>query len=234
MAHNAQRLVRLPPPRSTARFVIFTFPNVLKVTGLQDVAGKGKDTVKDDAGLKRTRSSSLAAATGPQRVPLGPGRTESVAQRPTSRTSRPSVFKRASRQEPAVPVVIPAQEEEKENDMDVEDIEEDPELSIINEKEADEMVGVQEQVAPEQEEKSAIAVAKSPRVWPDVDTERAVRHYREITEIQETFEDEIDYLDTTMVSEYSEEIFKYMNDLEVRVVLLHCVSDVLTMTFRMM
>jgi len=197
----------------------FTFPNVLKVTRLQDVAGKGKDAVKDDAGLKRTRSSSLAAATGPQRVPLGPGRTESVAQRPTSRTSRASVFKRASRQEPAVPVVIPT-EEEKENDMDVEDIEEDPELSIINEKEVDEMVGVQEQVTPEQEEKSAIAIAKSPRIWPDVDTERAVRHYREIAEIQETFEDEVDYLDTTMVSEYSEEIFKYMNDLEVRLVCL--------------
>lgn len=98
--------------------------------------------------------------------------------------------------------------------MDVEDIEENPELSIINEKEVDEMVGVQEQVTPEQEEKSAIAVAKSPRVWPDVDTERAMKHYREIADIQETFEDEIDYLDTTMVSEYSEEIFKYMNDLE--------------------
>lgn len=118
--------------------------------------------------------------------------------------------------------------------MDVEDIEENPELSIINEKEVDEMVGVQEQVTPEQEEKSAIAVAKSPRVWPDVDTERAVKHYREIAEIQETFEDEIDYLDTTMVSEYSEEIFKYMNDLEVRLVRLHCISDVLTMTSRMM
>lgn len=180
----------------------------------KDVAGKGKDAVKDDAGPKRTRSSSLAAATGPQRVPLGPGRTESVAQRPTSRVSRPSVFKRASRQEPAVPVVIPAEQEQKENDMDVEDIEEDPELSLINEKEVDEMVGVQEQGTPEQEEKSTVAVAKSPRIWPDVDTERAMRHYREIAEIQETFEDEVDYLDTTMVSEYSEEIFKYMNDLE--------------------
>lgn len=118
--------------------------------------------------------------------------------------------------------------------MDVEDIEEDPELSIINEKEVDEMVGVQEQGTPEQEEKSTVAVAKSPRIWPDVDTERAMRHYREIAEIQETFEDEVDYLDTTMVSEYSEEIFKYMNDLEVRLLYIPCVSGVLTMISRMM
>ena len=193
------------------------YRNLLNVTRLQDVAGKGKDTTKEsvDMGVKRSRSSSLAAATGPQRVPLGPGRTETIVQRPTSRALRSSVFKRASRQETAVPVVIPT-EEEKENDMDVEDIEEDSDLSIINEKEVDDMVGVQEQIAPEQEETSPATVAKSPRIWPDVDTERATRHYREVADIQRTFEDDIDYFDTTMVSEYSDEIFAYMNELEVR------------------
>ncbi|OJA14119.1 hypothetical protein AZE42_05029 [Rhizopogon vesiculosus] len=181
----------------------------------KDVVGKGKDTMKEgvDSGLKRSRSSSLAAATGPQRVPLGPGRAETVVQRPTSRTTRSSVFKRASRQETAVPVIIPT-EEEKENDMDVEDVEEDVDLSIISEKEVDSMVDVQEQVAPEQEDKAAAMAAKEPRIWPEVDTERAMRHYREITDIQRTFEDEVDFFDTTMVSEYSDEIFQYMNELE--------------------
>ena len=170
-----------------------------------------------DTGLKRSRSSSLAAATGPQRVPLGPGRAETFAQRTTSRTTRSSVFKRASRQETAVPVVIPT-EEEKENEMDVEDVEEDVEPNIISEKEVDAMVDVQEQVAPEQEDKVAAVVAKSPRIWPDVDTERAMRHYREVADIQRTYEDEVDFFDVTMVSEYSDEIFRYMNELEVRLV----------------
>jgi hypothetical protein len=190
--------------------------NVLSVTRLQDVAGKGKDTLKEsvDTGLKRSRSSSLAAATGPQRVPLGPGRTETTAQRPTSRTTRSSVFKRASRQETAVPVVIPT-EEEKENDMDVEDVEESVELSIINEKEVDAMLDVQEQVMSEQEDQAAVVAPKEPRIWPEVDTERAMRHYCEVGHIQRTFEDEVDFFDTTMVSEYSDEIFQYMNELEV-------------------
>lgn len=170
-----------------------------------------------DTGLKRSRSSSLAAATGPQRVPLGPGRAETVAQRPTSRATRSSVFKRASRQETAVPVIIPT-EEEKENDMEVEDIEVDAELSIINEKEVDAMLDVQEQITPEQEDKVTAVVAKSPRIWPDMDTERAMRHYHEVADIQRTFEDEVDVFDTTMVSEYSDEIFQYMNELEVRLV----------------
>lgn len=168
-------------------------------------------------GLKRSRSSSLAAATGPQRVPLGPGRAEAVVQRPTSRITRSSVFKRASRQETAVPVVIPT-EEEKENDMDVEDVQEDVDLSIINEKEVDSMVDVQEQGSPVQEGKATAIFAKEPRIWPDVDTERAMRQYREVTEIQRTFEDEVDIFDTTMVSEYSDEIFEYMNELEVRLI----------------
>ena len=34
--------------------------------------------------------------------------------------------------------------------------------------------------------------------------------------IRETFEDEVDPYDTTMVSEYADEIFEYMADLEVR------------------
>jgi len=174
-----------------------------------------------DMGLKRSRSSSLAAATGPQRVPLGPGRVEAVAQRPTSRTTRSSVFKRSSRQETAVPVIIPT-EEEKENDMDVEDVEGDVDLdlSIINEKEVDGMLDVQEQDSPEQEDKATAMSAKEPRIWPDVDTERAMRQYREVTDIQRTFEDEVDIFDTTMVSEYSDEIFEYMNELEVRLISL--------------
>lgn len=188
----------------------------------KDVAGKpaAKDGLKDEQGLKRTRSSSLAAATGPQRVPLGPGRadtTSNASRTSVSRTQKSSVFKRTSRQETAVPVIIPT-EEEKEADMDIEvaeilDPEADPELSIINEKEVEDMVDVQQTEVIDIVQEGA-AQTKSPRIWPDVDTERAMRHYKEISEIQQTFEDEVDVYDTTMVSEYADEIFKYMSDLE--------------------
>ncbi|KAG6330793.1 hypothetical protein ID866_8298 [Astraeus odoratus] len=190
------------------------------------VAGKPatKDGLKDTASeqsLKRTRSSSLAAAIGPQRVPLGPSRTETNAPRQSvARTQKASVFKRMSRQETAVPVVMPT-DDDKENDMDVEvaeiaEPEADPELSIINEKEVEDMVDIQEtqvlEVAPESPKVKA--EPKSPRIWPDVDTERAMKHYKEVSTIQQTFEDEVDLYDTTMVSEYADEIFKYMSDLE--------------------
>lgn len=188
----------------------------------KDVAGKpaAKDGLKDEQGLKRTRSSSLAAATGPQRVPLGPGRadtTSNASRTSVARTQKSSVFKRTSRQETAVPVIIPT-EEEKEADMDIEvaeilDPEADPELSIINEKEVEDMVDIQQMEVIDIVQEGA-AQTRSPRIWPDVDTERAMRHYKEISEIQQTFEDEVDVYDTTMVSEYADEIFKYMSDLE--------------------
>lgn len=90
----------------------------------------------------------------------------------------------------------------------------DPELSIINEKEVEDMVDVQQTDVIDIVQEEA-GQTKSPRIWPDVDTERAMRHYREVSEIQRTFEDEVDVYDTTMVSEYADEIFKYMSDLEV-------------------
>jgi DNA-binding sugar fermentation-stimulating protein len=127
-----------------------------------------------------------------------------------------------SRQETAVPVVIPTQvvEEETENEMDVEEevegSEVDPELSLINEKEVEDMVGVQDTEVIEKEVPQAETLgAKSPRMWPDVDTERAMRHYKEVAEVQQTYQDDVDLFDTTMVSEYSDEIFKYMTELEV-------------------
>ena len=176
-----------------------------------------KDASQEQA-HKRTRSSSLAVATAPQRVPLGPGKADTTANAPRTRTQKASAFKRTSRQETAVPVIIPT-EEEKENDMDIEVAElavpeADSELSIINEREVEDMVDIQQTEGVDAVQEVA-AQAKSPRIWPDIDTDRAMRHYREVSEIQQAFEDEVDIFDTTMVSEYSDEIFKYMSDLEV-------------------
>lgn len=193
----------------------------------KDVAGKpiAKDGLKDvsqEQGLKRTRSSSLAAATGPQRVPLGPGRAESASNVPRqvlARAQKTSVFKRMSRQETAVPVIIPT-EDDKENDMDIEvaqivEPDADPELSIINEREVESMVDAQDievEVATTAEDMPP--APKSPRVWPNIDTDRAMRHHKQVAKIQESFEDEVDIYDTTMVSEYADDIFQYMSELE--------------------
>ena len=42
-----------------------------------------------------------------------------------------------------------------------------------------------------------------------------LRYQKEIEQIRAGFRDEVDMFDTTMVSEYSEEIFEYMSKLEV-------------------
>lgn len=123
-----------------------------------------------------------------------------------------------SRQETAVPVIIPTQVvEEKEIEMDVEQVEDEAEPDMFEEKDEQDMVGVQQTGANENIKipEPEVVESKSPRVWPDVNTEKAMRHYKEVTDIQRTYHDEVDIFDTTMVSEYSDEIFKYMTELEV-------------------
>ncbi|KAI1797375.1 cyclin-like protein [Ganoderma leucocontextum] len=57
-------------------------------------------------------------------------------------------------------------------------------------------------------------LAKRQRVWPEVSTARAHRYRRELEDIKDHFHDEVDEFDTTMVSEYAEDIFDYMQELE--------------------
>ena len=52
-------------------------------------------------------------------------------------------------------------------------------------------------------------------IWPEASPERAERYHRQVQAIRDVFEDEPDMYDTTMVSEHAEEIFEYMNELEV-------------------
>jgi molecular chaperone GrpE (heat shock protein) len=80
-------------------------------------------------------------------------------------------------------------------------------MAVVDESEED-------QLEDEAEEETATA-AKPARVWPDVSTERALQYQKEVQAIREAFQDDVDIYDTTMVSEYAEDIFEYMNDLEV-------------------
>jgi G2/mitotic-specific cyclin 2 len=109
------------------------------------------------------------------------------------------------------------------DDMDVEydpvaEREADVNSMIAGEQEVEEMVVVEADVHDDEgeEETAKVYEAKPARVWPEVSTERAEHYKREVKKIRDTFEEELDMDDTTMVSEYAEEIYEYMCELEVR------------------
>ncbi|PPQ69161.1 hypothetical protein CVT26_003535 [Gymnopilus dilepis] len=194
-------------------------------------SGLGKE--KEEVGLKRGRSDSTTLA---QRVPLGPGRgqaappvTNIVNARilPQRRVvSQPTQSKRSSKVAVTVQIQeeIEVKDELPQSEMEVEEpvrlYDEEDDL-IVNEQEVEAMVGVDNDSEVEDEDEDDLAPlplphseAKTGRVWPEVATERAKRYQRELQAIRERFEDEVDMHDTTMVSEYSDEIFEYMADLE--------------------
>ncbi|KAJ6619684.1 cyclin-like protein [Mycena sp. CBHHK59/15] len=194
---------------------------------------------KAETGVKRLRSNS--AAIPAQRVPLGPGRSQVAppvanvvnARAPPSRVLRQTIpTSRRAMRVPPPPVVNDEddgeleEEEEEGMNMDVEDNEaaqldadaaeediaageEEVEAMIVVEDSEEDQLEDDEE--PEEEPTSAV---KPPRVWPEVSTERALQYQKEVRAIRENFQDDVDIFDTTMVSEYSEEIFEYMSELE--------------------
>jgi hypothetical protein len=114
--------------------------------------------------------------------------------------------------------VIVLEDEQEDDEMQIEAEPQEPERESglhIGEREVEGME--QESDEEEIEETAKVdAALKPPRVWPEISTDRAMKCRREIDAIRQTFEDDVDMYDTTMVSEYSDEIFDYMYDLEVR------------------
>ena len=109
------------------------------------------------------------------------------------------------------------EEHDEDEDMDIEeehvaDRDADVNSLLAGEQEVEEMVGVEDE---EEEETAKVSEAKPARIWPDVSTDRAERYRREVRKIRDSFEEEVDMEDTTMVSEYAEEIYDYMCELEV-------------------
>ena len=87
-------------------------------------------------------------------------------------------------------------------------------LTELSDREEEDLQPEEDEVAQIEDEQPA---AKRQRIWPEVSTVRAQRYRQELDEIKEHFHDEVDEFDTTMVSEYAEDIFEYMQELEVRV-----------------
>ncbi|KAF9450329.1 A/B/D/E cyclin [Macrolepiota fuliginosa MF-IS2] len=197
-----------------------------KDAGLKPATGKEKEEI----GLKRGRSDSTSCA---QRVPLGPGRAPAAAPVANPVNARVAVARarasyaatrRASRVSTSIsqPIVVPTQDEVDvvkdlpQSEMDIEDDpsdDQEDEVEVANEREVENMIGVEHSDEEEDEEEPA-QESKHPRIWPEIGTERALRYAKELQAIRETFHDEVDMYDTTMVSEYAEEIFEYMCDLE--------------------
>jgi len=120
---------------------------------------------------------------------------------------------------------VDEEEEEKDNGIEVEEPEpeifDEPEAEtslIVGKQEVKAMVDLDESEVEEEAEEEVIEPAtkpKPPRIWPEMSTGRAERYRREVDAVREVFEDEIDVYDAMMVSEYTEDIFDYMGDLEV-------------------
>ncbi|CAA7267137.1 unnamed protein product [Cyclocybe aegerita] len=191
-----------------------------KDPGVKPASGKDKE----ETGLKRGRSNSTTFA---QRVPLGPGRSQVAppvanvvnARVPLARTRLPAVTapKRASRAVAEQIQEVEMKEEDVQSEMDVEDDlarEYEEEELVVNEQEVEAMVGIEDSEEEDEVAPLPPVESKRPRVWPEVSTEKALRAKKEMQAIREAFEDEVDMYDTTMVSEYAEEIFEYMCELE--------------------
>ena len=195
----------------------------------QDTKPNGKEKDGSETSLKRTRSSSLAAAVGPQRVPVGPGR--STTQVATITTSVTTTFTRAQRptqvqsrvqrpvsQHPSEPGHLPQDNVvavSRDHDMEADHAVQRQVTEVQDEQ--DVMTGV---VDSDEEDAKATTKLINGReddeyIWPEFSPGHAIRFAKEVDQIRSIFADAEDGEDSAMVSEYAEEIFEYMNELEV-------------------
>jgi hypothetical protein len=168
----------------------------------------------------KRRSVSITKAVAPQRVPP-PSRPVS-SQSVQSIPSRPSSIRVTKSVPQVVNLAPPVVQDEDEQSMDIEEgvFREDPRelASAIRE--------VEKMIEDEYERYDDHAEY----IWPEASPERAEQYRRQVQAVRDVFEDVPDMYDTTMVSEYSEEIFQYMSELEVGVLAYYSFSPPLRWT----
>lgn len=171
--------------------------------------------------MKRGRSDSTTLA---QRVPLGPSRGQVAPP-----VANPVHAGRVSLSRVRVPIatgpkrasrIIAEQIREEIQEVDLQS-----EMEIENEQVApdydeDDLLKNERAVGETEDEDAVVdspygGKSRPPRCWPEVDTARVEKYRREVEAIREVYQDPVDMYDMTMVSEYSEEIFEYMSELEV-------------------
>jgi G2/mitotic-specific cyclin 2 len=183
-----------------------------------------------EVGQKRARSSSVA--DGPQRVPLAAKPTAPVAQAtvtgvraslpqrpPLAQTLLPQrVF---SRPEPTVVHIEGvAHLDRPDDDMEVEDTHDVrpnsiDDVVVVSDEELENMIDERDR-AEVAENLGHVEADVSEYIWPDVSPNRATKYQREVEKVQATFDAQDELYDTTMCSEYADDIFQYMGDLQVR------------------
>jgi G2/mitotic-specific cyclin 2 len=186
---------------------------------------KPKDKVPE-VGQKRARSSSVA--DGPQRIPLAAKPTALVVQA-TSLPQRPPLAHTLipqrvfSQPEPTVVHIEGvAHFGGPDDDMEVEDSHDTrPKLMddvlIVGDEELEKMIDEQdraeviENLVPTEDADEVLEY-----IWPDVSPNRAARYQQEVDKVEATFDAQDEEYDDAMCSEYAEEIFQYMGNLQVR------------------
>jgi hypothetical protein len=215
-------------------------PTCSTVDPSQEAGSKnGKD--KEETGLKRGRSDSSSVV--PQRVPLGPGRNAPAPPAATANIRVPGLRPQSTTAAPANARLSRTSATEKtlygedvrasthlrmeieqagalESQYDEDDL-------IAHEEEVEAMIGVDSELdIPE--ETASPEERKTARIWPEVSTSRRQQYEREVQAVRKHFEEEVDMYDTTMVSEYADDIFQYMEELEVSRIFVPVLNLLLT------
>lgn len=183
-----------------------------------------------EVGQKRTRSSSIA--DGPQRVPLAAkptapeqttttGARSSLPQRPPLVSTLPPrrVFS------PPKPTALPLEGVTRLNGPDDDmDVEEPPcakrdsmdDVVVVGDDELENMIDEQDRAEVIENLVPIEEADVSEYIWPEVSPSHAAKYQREVDEVRAKFDAEDEEYDATMCSEYADEIFLHMLDLQVR------------------
>jgi len=160
---------------------------------------------------RSVQTTTTTTTVVPQRVqpasrPVSSQSVQSISSRPSSIRVTQSVPQVANLAPPVV-------EDEDEQSMDIEEelVREDPRELMNAIREVETMIEDGYQHYDDHAE----------YIWPEASPERAERYRSQVQAIRDVFEDEPDMHDTTMVSEYAEEIFQYMSELEVGLLAYH-------------
>jgi G2/mitotic-specific cyclin 1/2 len=108
-----------------------------------------------------------------------------------------------------------------EDDMDVEEAHSTKrdsmdDVVIVGDEELDNMIEEQDRAEVLENLVPAENADVPEYTWPDVSPNHAAKYEREVVEVRARFDAEDEEYDSTMCSEYADEIFVYMTDLQVR------------------
>lgn len=180
-----------------------------------------------EVGQKRTRSSSIA--DGPQRVPLAAKPT--VPEQTTVTGTRSTLPQRP----PLVPTLPPQRVFSPPkptalhldgvaclngpgDDMDVEEVhctkrDSMDDVVVVDDEVLEDMIDEQDRAEVVE---NLVAAEEAEYIWPETSPNHVAKYQREVDEVRARFDAEDEEYDATMCSDYAEEIFRYMGDLEVR------------------